>query len=594
MTSSRTSNDKIAVGYLRCSTDMQDDSPEQQKKEILAFAARTGFDMIEWFEDFGKSGTTFEERPQFRRLRERVENKPSFEAVICYDESRWGRAIDAEENTFWRVYFRKRGVDVILVKTSVDPKNDFAPMLKAFEGVQASQYSKKLSELTMRGAASNGIYSSGGTAPYGYERVAINLRTGAERKLQSGDWCVRGQEKVKWVLGNENELETVRFIFEQRAEGLAYIRIVKQLNDNGISCPRRGRWRNLDRKWSIVTIKTVIENPVYYGARAYNKMSSSRIVAQQKGRSTKAQASYPVWKNDTSDWVIAEEAHPPIVTKELWNKANALVRRVFTNAESRIKHSTPYLLTGLVYCSACGFSFQGWSGTTRGTKYHRYVDGGWHNKRVCSHLAVFRDQLEDFAVKVVKETLAEPTLVSMLEENLRNLFQNEPNQIHSETKRIESELASISLKKQNLMKAIEIGTNGNAVEFLTNRLSELLQKEVGLQRKLYQIQSELSDAKNRLSDWSDAVARFVLNFETEFESAPIEDRKSLIRKCIARIVVDREEGVAKVYVRRIPAVTPELQRLLEPADDRPAIAGTPKNKELTPNGVSSVSARNRT
>ncbi|HCA81470.1 MAG TPA: hypothetical protein DEP53_17200 [Bacteroidetes bacterium] len=197
-------------------------------------------------------------------------------------------------------------------------------------------------------------------------------------------------------------------------------------------------------------------------------------------------------------------------------------------------------------------------------------------------------------MKVVKETLADPTLVNMVEENLRNLFQNEPNQIHSETKRIESELALISLKKQNLMKAIEVGTNGNAVEFLTNRLSELLNKEQDLQRKLHQIQSELTDAHDHVSDWSDAVARFVLNFETEFESAPIEDRKSLIRKCIARIVVDREKGVAKVYVRRIPAVTPELQRLLEPADDRPAIAGTPKNKELTPHGVSSVSARNRT
>ena len=594
MTPSITSRDKVAVGYLRCSTDMQDDSPEQQKKEILAFASRVGFDVIEWFEDFGKSGTTFEERPQFRRLRERVENRPSFEAVICYDESRWGRAIDAEENTFWRVYFRKRGVDIILVKTSVDPNNDFAPMLKAFEGVQASQYSKKLSELTMRGAASNGIYSSGGTAPYGYERLAINLRTGAERKLQPGDWCVRGQEKVKWVLGDEREIETVRFIFEQRAEGVAYIRIVKKLNDDGIPCPRRGRWRNLDSKWSSVTIKTILENPTYYGARVYNKMSSSRIVAQLKGRSTKTYSSFPTWKNDRSDWIIVQEAHPPTVTEELWKKANVPGSCGFTRKARAHKHSTPYLLTGLVYCSSCGFSFQGWSGTTRGKRYHRYIDGGWHNKRVCSHLAVFRDQLEDFAVKVVKETLADPTLVNMVEENLSNLFRNEPNQAHSETKRIKSELASISRKKQNLMKAIEVGTNGNAVEFLTNRLSELLRIEQGLQRKLYQIQSELSDAKNRLSDWSDAVARFVLNFEMEFENAPIEDRKTLIRKCIARIVVDRQEGVAKVYVRRIPAVTPELQRLLEPADDRPAIVGTPKNKELTPHGVSSVSARNRT
>ena len=144
------------------------------------------------------------------------------------------------------------------------------------------------------------------------------------------------------------------------------------------------------------------------------------------------------------------------------------------------------------------------------------------------------------------------------------------------------------------MKAIEVGTNGNAVEFLTNRLGELLENEQRLQKELHQIQSELTDAHNHVSDWSDAVARFVLSFETEFEKAPIEDRKSLIKKCISRIVVDREEGFARVYVRRIPAVTPELQRLLEPAADQPAIYRTPKNKELTPHSVSSVSARNRT
>jgi hypothetical protein len=43
-------------------------------------------------------------------------------------------------------------------------------------------------------------------------------------------------------------------------------------------------------------------------------------------------------------------------------------------------------------------------------------------------------------------------------------------------------------------------------------------------------------------------------------------------------MVDRDEGLAKVYLRRIPAVAPELQRLLEPADGGPAIAGAQKTK----------------
>jgi DNA invertase Pin-like site-specific DNA recombinase len=173
--------EKNAVGYVRCSTEMQEDSPAQQKKEIITFAESKSINIIEWFVDFGESGTTFQQRAEFMGLKRDVENNPNFAAVICYDESRWGRAIDAEENTFWRAYFRKYGVEVLLVKTPIDPRHEFAPMMKAFEGVQASSYSKKLSELTKRRAMSNGPYSNGGTAPYGYRRIAVNPKTGQRR-----------------------------------------------------------------------------------------------------------------------------------------------------------------------------------------------------------------------------------------------------------------------------------------------------------------------------------------------------------------------------------------------------------------------------
>ncbi|MBI1803686.1 MAG: recombinase family protein [Ignavibacteriae bacterium] len=103
---------KAAVAYVRCSTEMQEDSPEQQKKEIVAYAEKHGCQIIDWFVDFGKSGTTFEQRPEFQRLKTTIDCKPNFQAVICYDESRWGRAIDSEENTYWRVYFRQRRVDI--------------------------------------------------------------------------------------------------------------------------------------------------------------------------------------------------------------------------------------------------------------------------------------------------------------------------------------------------------------------------------------------------------------------------------------------------------------------------------------------------
>jgi hypothetical protein len=147
-----------AVGYVRCSTEQQEDSPEQQKSEILRFASQRGLEIVHWYVDFGKSGTTFAQRPEFQRMLEAVETGAGFSFVICYDESRWGRAIDSRENMYWQKHFEMRGVEVLLVRTSVDRGHEFAPLFQSLEGIQASQYSKKLSELTLRGARENGQY----------------------------------------------------------------------------------------------------------------------------------------------------------------------------------------------------------------------------------------------------------------------------------------------------------------------------------------------------------------------------------------------------------------------------------------------------
>jgi len=69
---------------------------------------------------------------------------------------------------------------------------------------------------------------------------------------------------------------------------------------------------------------------------------------------------------------------------------------------------------------------------------------------------------------------------------------------------------------------------------------------------------------------SEEVARFVLDFERKIHTVPIEEQKLLIKKVISEIVVDREKGVVRFYVRRVPAVSPELSDLLQnkkgPAD----------------------------
>jgi DNA invertase Pin-like site-specific DNA recombinase len=370
-----------AAGYIRCSTEQQEDSPDQQKQEILAYASQHGLEIVEWFVDFGKSGIDFDQRPAFQQLLKAVERGSAFRSVVCYDESRWGRAIEAEENAYWRVRFRKSRVEVLLVKTSADPGHEFAPMLQAFEGVLASQYSRKLSELTLRGGRNNGPYSRGGTPPYGYRRCAVNLKTKGRRDLDEGDWIVKKQEKTLWIPGDPAEVKIVKHIFERRVAGISLVAIAKDLNDREVPCARRGRWKNRDQKWSSGTIKSIIENPAYYGARVYGRFSSSKIRAKLEGWDMNPDTRNPQRRIPQSQWSIHEDAHEPLVQKELWLRAKSNSNDHRFSGKPR--HYVPYLLTGLITCGRCGFSFQGQSTTNRGKKYYRYVCGGYNAKRVC-------------------------------------------------------------------------------------------------------------------------------------------------------------------------------------------------------------------
>jgi DNA invertase Pin-like site-specific DNA recombinase len=558
-----------AVGYIRCSTDQQEDSPDQQKLEIQAYANKHGLDIIEWYVDFGKSGTTFDQRPEFQRLKRAVESNPHFHQVVCYDESRWGRAIDAEENTYWRVYFRKRGVDVVLVKTSIDPKHEFAPMLKAFEGVQASQYSKKLSELTIRGQRNNGMYSSGGTSPYGYRRVAVNIKTGARRDLGHGDWCVKKQEKVLWVLGDPGEVEVVKMIFEQKIKGTPLIGIAKYLNDQGISCARRGKWRNKDQKWGVGTVKSILENPAYYGARAYNRFSSSKIRAQQEGWEERNGTKNPVWRMDKSKWVLQEGAHDPIVTKEEWIKANtpSKTRKLLCQPKPLV----PYLLTGLIKCDKCGFAFQGQSTKYNGKNYYRYICGGYNSKRVCDYCQVNRDLLEAFVLDGIDDLLSQNVMVEKVQHRLARMADMQTGDDESKARFLEQEARGVKEGIERILSAIE---KGAPYEMCASKLNDLAERKASIEkRKEALVVKERKRGELRAA--AEAIAEFARGFQSRFADADHLKRKEMIQRCLGGIVIDRTAKVARCYLRSVPIVGGQAGQIVEGIENAKGIPESP-------------------
>lgn len=556
---------KKAVGYIRCSTDKQaDTSPEQQKRIIGQWAELNNYEILRWYEDAGKSGTSFEKRNAFLSLKKDAENRRDFQAVIVLDESRWGRA-GAKESIFYKMYFEKLNVEIKLVRTIASTGNEVIDtMLEAFEGGLSREESKKKSERCLDGginAAMKG-WSAGGTAPYGYKRVAINKFTGERRELgmilaPDGAPLLNDkglpmfeqrkpkEEYVIWELGDPKEVETVRQIFDWKVnKGFGYTKIAKLLNSLNVECPRRGRWRNIDSKWSASTVRDVIYNLSYTGARVYNRLKRHGI--------GKFAARYK--QKDVSNWIVIENAHPPIVSKELWTAANSNNSPSRFGTMNRYTHESPYLLTGLIRCSHCGFSFTGraalYGRPGNRKKVYVYIDSGYEKKgpSVCSSLFINKDGIETFILNTVKEQLLSSNFQQRLRRSLEQVLQTVIPNVDERQKELQKKLKECENKISYLLSVVEKGVN---VDTVVDRIKSLEVEKAETSRALKELRTQKASKGELLGAVAEST-NFVNNFVEEFNELSLAEKKEGMRKLVRQVVVDRERKVARCYIRTIP------------------------------------------
>ncbi len=79
-----------AVGYIRMSSDQQQDSPKRQWQDIEALANTAGYKVIRWYEDHGLTGTESSKRRDFQKLLVDA-SSGKFRAVLLSEQSRMSR-----------------------------------------------------------------------------------------------------------------------------------------------------------------------------------------------------------------------------------------------------------------------------------------------------------------------------------------------------------------------------------------------------------------------------------------------------------------------------------------------------------------------
>ena len=163
-------NFKPVVGYLRRSTDRQEQSIDDQRQVIEGYAVNNGYNVIDYYIDDAISGASSEGRASFLRLiHDAKQGDCPFKFVLVYDIKRFGR-VDNDEAGYYRYQLRRNGVEIIYVSEGFNG-DDTDDLLRPVKQWQARQELKDLSKVTIRGLLSraDGGWWMGGIPPYGYD-----------------------------------------------------------------------------------------------------------------------------------------------------------------------------------------------------------------------------------------------------------------------------------------------------------------------------------------------------------------------------------------------------------------------------------------
>ena len=320
--------EEITALYCRLSQDDgregESNSIVNQKEYLLKYAKEHGFPNPKFYVDDGFTGTNFD-RPSFKEMSADIE-KGLVKTVIVKDLSRFGRNY-IEVGSYSEIIYPEAGVRFIAIMDNVDTgsleSNEFAAFTNLFNEWYPKSTSKKVKEVKKaKGLAGEHL----GAPPYGY--------------LKNPD------DKTRW-LADEEAAAVVRRIFSLCMQGKGMSAIATILWEDKVLTPSAykvskgigvAKVSENPYGWEPCMVSAILENVAYIGVT--ESFKSTRLGFKSKKR-------IPTAKDRRA---YIEEAHSPIIDKEVWDK----VQMIRGNKRRPTKSGTTSMFSGMLYCADCG------------------------------------------------------------------------------------------------------------------------------------------------------------------------------------------------------------------------------------------------
>lgn len=489
------------IEYLRKS---RQDDPHESVEEVIAKHKQA---LDEWVdENIGEkvpkenvymervSGETIRERDEIQKVLKRIES-PKIKMVAVYDIPRLSRG-DLEDAG--RIINAFRYSNTLILAVNPVPKIYDARIesdrmlleMKLKEGNQYLEYTKGLLAGGRMRAVKSGAFL-GTFAPLGYKKTTIG--------------------KCKTLEPDENAW-IVKRIFEMYAyEGQGRRNICNWLESIGIP-PSKGKY------WNPETIAYILSNPNYIGKIRWGH--TKVIKSLHDGEIVKKRV------DCTEEQVIVDGLHPAIISEKLFNDAQEACGNKPKIRDGK-KMRNP--LSGLVYCSSCGYAMILRQYTTKtGRRHFSIICPNQHN---CTNGSMALGYIIDDIIELLEDKIADFEIK----------LKNDDGQIakdHAEMiQRMKDRLAELELKE---LAQWQDKYDKKIPEAIFEKLNaDLLEKKNAIQDALCIAENNMPEAV----DYEEKILRFSNALEAlKDENAPVELKNDLLKKCIERIDYTRAKA----------------------------------------------------
>ncbi|MEA4954442.1 MAG: recombinase family protein [Pseudoflavonifractor sp.] len=414
-----------AALYCRLSREDGDrpesDSIGNQRKLLTEYVqAHPEFVACDCYIDDGFTGTNFD-RPAFQQMLRDIEDG-RINCVLVKDLSRFGRDyIDA--GSYLERWFPAHETRFIAVTDHIDSSRGAYDMMMPLKNLFNAQYARDISQKvksSIQAKQKRGEFI-GAFACYGYQKDPEN----------------RSRLVIDPVAA-----KVVQRIFRLFESGAGKLRIARALNAEGIPCPSvykrlmGDRYHNGSRLdgttyWTYSTIHRILKNETYLGNL-------------EQGRSIRTQLHGAARQKDRSEWIIVEGTHEAIISREQWERVQALLHR---SAREPDFSSGVSPFAGYLKCGDCGRSM---SKTTWGEKIF-YICGSYkrYGTDICSRHCISGEVLERILLSDLNRIIAAvPNLRALAEQAEKSTAQ--AHSVEGELARLNTALNRVRRIKQGV------------------------------------------------------------------------------------------------------------------------------------------------